>query len=97
MTSSLVASDGGLSSCRVLEEMILGLEKRLRLGRAKVQLHPLLVDGLRNSLGFDSSFVQPSTNGIDAVLGRRKEVVYLLWSVVFPVRCRVWIRSGSYQ
>jgi hypothetical protein len=93
--SLLIAADCCLSSGCVFEEVVLGLKKRLRLRSTNVQLHPLLVDRLRDPLRFDTGILQPAMNSINALFGWRKEVVYLLRSVVFSVRLGVWIRPGK--
>jgi hypothetical protein len=77
----LITSDSGLSSSRMVIEVVLGLQQLLRLRSAEVQLDPLFVNGLRDPLCLDSGLGQPRLDSIDA---------FLRWcEQVMDVFCRV--------
>lgn len=78
-------------------EVVLGLQKLLCFGSAKVKLHPLLVDGLGDPLRLNSSLDQPVPDSIDALLRRGEQVVNLFRRIELPIRFGVWIRALGYM
>jgi hypothetical protein len=72
-------------------EVVLCLQKLLCLRSAEIELDPLLVDGLRDPLCFDSSFGQPVLDNIDALLGRCEDLMNVFSRVVLSIRLGVWV------
>jgi hypothetical protein len=66
-------------------EVVLGLQKLLRFRSAEIELDPLPVDGLRDSLRLNPGLGQPFLDSIDAFLGRRKDIMNLFSRVMLSV------------
>jgi hypothetical protein len=93
---SLITSNGGLSSSRMVVEVILGLQKLLCFRSAEIELDPLLVDGLRDSFCLDSSLCQPRLDSIDAFLGRCEHAMYAFRREELSVQLGVWVGTVGF-
>jgi hypothetical protein len=72
-------------------EVVLCLQKLLCLRSAEIQLDPLLVDGLRDPLCFNTSLGQPGLDSIDALLGGCEDLMNIFSRVVLSIRLGVWV------
>lgn len=72
--------------------MELSPQKLFKLLSARIELHPLLIEALRNPLRVNTRLMQPLSNAICGMLARCKDIVDLLGSVVMAVLRRVGIR-----
>lgn len=93
----LVTADGHLASGLVLEEVVLGVEKRLGFPCLKINCHPLLVDALGDAVSLNTSPVQPAANSLDSIGAWSKQIMDLLGTVVLAELWRVGVRTFGYD
>lgn len=90
-----VASNMLVAGGEVLVLVVLGLEELLGLVGGEIELDPLLVDRLRDSLGGDASLLQPVVDLVDSMLWWSKELNDFLRRVPLAVLGGVWVGAAK--
>ena len=80
----LVAANVQVPGRPMLIDMVLRLQQALDLVRGGIELHPLFVRRLRDTVRRNPGRLDPLTDRVDGVLSRGKDIDDLLRRVVFP-------------
>ena len=78
---SLIATDVGVPSRRMLVDIVIGLQQALGFFGCSIELHPLLVRRLRDTVCRDASGLDPIADCVDGLLRRREDLDDLLGRV----------------
>ena len=93
----LITSNIYFAGWYVLVDMVFGFDQSLDFLYFGIKLEPLLVHRLRHSVPGNSCGFQPSTDIVDCVFGRSKDIVDFLSRKVVPVIWGAWIGAGLDQ
>jgi hypothetical protein len=90
----LLTSDRCLSSLRIFIRMVFSFEQRFQLEGGSIELHPLLVDRLRDLLSRNACRHQPFADRINCSLRRSKYFSYFLCRVISTILRRIMFGTG---